>query len=298
MRNQYFLIIFLSLLFISCAKGQDTYNRNNDADVKHYIFNLSLNDETNEITGEAEIKVEFKNATNNFNLDLIGKNGVYGMELIEVLENNEKAKYTYEDDIIVISPSLDATLKSTYKVRYRGIPERGLVIDTTKYGQRSFFGDNWPNLARYWLPTVDHPYDKASIEFRITAPDEYEVVATGIKKEEIDLENGYKRTSYSETAPVATKVITIGVTNFAFKDLGTVEDIEVSAWVYPENSEEGFDDFQEAPKILKYFIDQIGPYSYSKLANMQVKTAWGGLENAGTISYNEKLVTGKKKIQG
>jgi len=165
MRNQYFLIIFLSLLFISCAKGQDTYNRNNDADVKHYIFNLSLNDETNEITGEAEIKVEFKNATNNFNLDLIGKNGVYGMELIEVLENNEKAKYTYEDDIIVISPSLDATLKSTYKVRYRGIPERGLVIDTTKYGQRSFFGDNWPNLARYWLPTVDHPYDKASIEF-------------------------------------------------------------------------------------------------------------------------------------
>ncbi|MCP4884729.1 MAG: M1 family metallopeptidase, partial [Flavobacteriales bacterium] len=166
------------------------------------------------------------------------------------------------------------------------------------YGQRSFFGDNWPNLARYWLPTVDHPYDKASIEFRITAPDEYEVVATGIKKEEIDLENGYKRTSYSETAPVATKVMTIGVTNFAFKDLGTVEDIEVSAWVYPENSEEGFNDFQEAPKILKYFIDQIGPYSYSKLANMQVKTAWGGLENAGTISYNERLVTGKKKIQG
>ena len=298
MIKQYLLFTFLSFFLISCAKGQDTYNRNNDADVQHYIFNLSLNDETNEIAGEAEISVEFKNATTNFNLDLIRKKGVYGMQVIEVLENDHKAKYTYEDDKIMISPSLDSTLKSTYKIKYRGIPERGLVIDTTKYGQRSFFGDNWPNLARHWLPTVDHPYDKASIEFRITAPNQYEVVATGIKKEEIDLNNGYKRTSYSETAPVATKVATIGVTNFAFKDLGTVEDIEVSAWVYPENSEEGFNDFQEAPKILTYFIDQIGPYSYSKLANMQVKTAWGGLENAGTISYNEKLVTGKKEIQG
>ena len=69
-------------------------------------------------------------------------------------------------------------------------------------------------------------------------------------------------------------------------------------WVYPENRLEGFSDFDEATKILHYFIEEIGPYSYAKLANMQAKTAWGGLENAGTIAYNEKSITGKKKIQG
>ena len=31
---------------------------------------------------------------------------------------------------------------------------------------------------------------------------------------------------------------------------------------------------------------------------MQAKTAWGGLENAGTIAYNERFITGKNKIQG
>ena len=296
--KQYLFFIILGIFLVTSAMAQDVYQRSLDADVQHYLFNLSLNDNTNEIIGEAEISVEFKKSTDIFNLDLIGKTAVYGMEVIEVLENDEKTIYTYVDDKIMISTSLDSTLRSTFKIKYKGIPERGLVIDTTKYGQRSFVGDNWPNLARHWLPSVDHPYDKASIEFRITAPEHYDVVATGIKKEERNLGNGYKLTSYTEPAVVATKVATIGVTKFAYKDLGSVGDIGVSAWVYPENSQEGFDDFQEATKILTYFIDEVGPYSYSKLANMQVKTAWGGLENAGTISYNEKLITGKKEIQG
>jgi aminopeptidase N len=135
------------------------------------------------------------------------------------------------------------------------------------------------------------------VEFRITAPEYYDVIATGKKVEESNMGNGLKLTKYVEPAPVATKVVTIGVTKFASTFLGMVGDIEVSAWVYPENRLEGFTDFEEATNILNYFIDQVGPYSYAKLANMQVKTAWGGLENAGTIAYNEKSITGKKEIQ-
>lgn len=298
MTKQYLLFIFLGIFLSPFTKAQDVYDRNDNADVQHYLFNLSLNDDTNEIIGEAEINVKFKIPTATFKLDLIGKTGLYGMEIIEVLENGEKPIYTIGNEKITIYPSPDSTLTSIYKITYRGVPEKGLVIDTTKYGQRSFFGDNWPDLARYWLPCVDHPYDKASVEFRISAPSHYDIVATGIKKEERDLGNGYKLTIYHEPAPVATKVITMGATKFAYKDLGLVGDIEVSAWVYPENSQEGFADFQEATNILTYFIDEIGPYSYAKLANVQVKTAWGGLENAGTISYNEKLITGNKEIQG
>jgi len=173
-----------------------------------------------------------------------------------------------------------------------------LVIDATKYGQRSFFGDNWPNLARHWLACVDHPYDKASVEFNIRAPEYYDVIATGKKIEESNIGNGLKLTRYHEPAPVATKVMTIGVTKFASSYLGSYGDIEVSAWVYPENRLEGFLDFEEATKILEYFSINVGPYSYAKLANMQAKTKWGGLENAGTISYKETLITGNKEIQG
>ena len=298
MIKNYFTLVAVFCLLVNSLYAQDTYKRNASADVEHYVFNLSLNDKNNEIVGESLIRVNLKNVKDPFALDLVAKSGNFGMEVTEVCEGDNKANYKYVNNKILIIPSLQGTETRTYKIQYHGIAEKGLVIDTTKYGQRSFFGDNWPNLARYWLPSVDHPYDKASVEFRVTAPEHYDVVATGKKVEESNLGNGFKLTSYKEPAPVAVKVMTIGVTKFATVLLGEVDDIEVSAWVYPENRLEGFSDFDEATKILHYFIEEIGPYSYAKLANMQAKTKWGGLENAGTIAYNEKSITGKNKIQG
>jgi aminopeptidase N len=289
--------VFLLISFVEvCA--QDVYQRNSSADVQGYVFALELNDTNNQIKGEAAVSVKFKEDINEFSLDLIANSGAYGMTVDKVLEGESIIDYRHVDNKIRIVPSSSVAKDRTYKIYYHGVPEKGLVIDTTKFGQRSFFGDNWPNLARHWLPSVDHPYDKASMEFRITAPDHYDVVATGEKIEESYLGNGLKLTTYREPAMVAMKVVTIGVTRFASRQLEEVYGIPVSAWVYPENRLEGFHDYAVASKVLKYFIDKVGPYSYAKLANMQAKTQWGGLENAGNISYFENSVTGKNEVEG
>ncbi|PIF01146.1 MAG: metallopeptidase [Maribacter sp.] len=282
---------------ITGISAQDLYPKNGTVDVHDYIFNLSLNDENNNIKGEAIINVMFKSGVDRFVLDLIGKSGDYGMEVTAVFEDGKSANYDFKDNKITITPLSNGKGAKTFKVIYSGIPRKGLVIDTTKFGRRSFFGDNWPNLARHWLPSVDHPYDKAGIEFRVTAPEDYDVVATGKKIEESNLGNGFKLTVYKEPAPVAMKVATIGVTKFASKLLDIVHGIPVSAWVYPENRLEGFSDYKVASKVLAYFIGNIGPYSFAKLANMQAKTQWGGLENAGTIAYFEDSVTGKNTVE-
>jgi aminopeptidase N len=94
------------------------------------------------------------------------------------------------------------------------------------------------------------------------------------------------------------KVVTIGVTKFASKLLGMVDDIPVTAWVYPENRLEGFLDFSVSVDVMQFYIKNIGPYPFSKLANMQAKTQWGGLENAGTIAYSENSITGNNNIEG
>ena len=294
----YHTLIICFLLFCSNLWSQDTYERNSSADIQGYIFNLSLNDSTNRIVGEAEITVNFKSNLNTFMLDLVSKSELFGMEVSDVFEDSLKANYSYEGNKLKINPSNSSSNQRIYKVMYHGVPERGLVIDTTKFGERSFFGDNWPNLARHWLPAVDHPSDKAIIEFRITAPEHYDVVATGEKIEESNLDNGFKLTIYKEPAPVAMKVVTIGVSKFASRLLDVVDGIPVSAWVYPENRLDGFSDYSVATDVMKYFIENIGPYSYAKLANMQAKTQWGGLENAGTISYFENSVTGKNEVEG
>jgi aminopeptidase N len=77
-----------------------------------------------------------------------------------------------------------------------------------------------------------------------------------------------------------------------------VDSIPVWSWVYPENSAEGFFDYAVAVKPLEYYSRIIGKYPYEKLANVQSKTIYGGLENAGTIFYSENSVTGKGRAEG
>jgi len=53
-----------------------------------------------------------------------------------------------------------------------------------------------------------------------------------------------------------------------------------------------------AKDILPFFINNVGPYGYKKLANVQSKTTFGGLENANTIFYSEGSVSGTRKSEG
>jgi aminopeptidase N len=98
--------------------------------------------------------------------------------------------------------------------------------------------------------------------------------------------------------PVSTKVMVIGVADFAVGLAGVVDNcIPVYSWVYPENRDKGFYDYALAMEILPFFIRNVGPYGYKKLANVQSKTTFGGLENANTIFYSESSVGGNRKSE-
>lgn len=46
------LILSLLVILSHFSSAQDVYKRNESADVQQYVFNLILNDESNEIKGE------------------------------------------------------------------------------------------------------------------------------------------------------------------------------------------------------------------------------------------------------
>ncbi|HET9745719.1 MAG TPA: M1 family metallopeptidase, partial [Chitinophagaceae bacterium] len=168
-----------------------------------------------------------------------------------------------------------------------------------KYGRRSFFADNWPDRGHNWIPCHEDPADKATVEFIVTAPAHYQVVANGIQIEETSIGNGFKTTHWIEDTPVSTKVMVIGVAEFAVQLTGFAnENIPVYSWVYPEDRTNGFHDYAMAKDILPFFIKNVGPYGYKKLANVQSKTRFGGLENANTIFYSENSVTGTRRSEG
>ncbi len=274
--------------------------------VLHYSFHIVLNDQNDRIVGTAEVVVKFVVSNQQaVHLDLASasKNGETGMTVVEVLRNDVSTTYRHEKDLLTIQLPAPSRVNdvATFRIRYGGVPDDGLIISKNKYGDRTFFGDNWPNRAHRWLPTKDHPSDKATCEFIIKAPEHYEVIANGTKREESDLppeqEKNLKLTHWATLYPIATKVMVFGAARFAIRYHPVSAPTSLEDWVFPEDRDVGFKNLEVTADVLKYFEQQIGAYPYEKLANVQSCTRYGGMENASNIFYNQDAIANEATIE-
>ena len=263
-------------------------------DVQDYDFDLALTDTSDRIRGTATVRLRVTTDTlSAVRLDLIGPPdaGDTGMRVSDVTEDGRDVSFAHRDDLLRIRPrsGLQAGQTRTFEVRYHGVPADGLIVGTNRHGDRTFFGDNWPNRARHWLPVVDHLADKATVAFRVTAPAEYEVVSNGALVQD-SVAGDMRVTHWRTDVPLPPKVMVIGVAEFAVDTVATVDGVPVQSWAYPEDRAAGFRDLGQAPPILRFFEDNLGPYPYEKLANVQSTTRYGGMENASAIFYSEEAV--------
>jgi aminopeptidase N len=275
--------------------ARDTYPRQPGIDVQHYIFRLTLSDESDEITGEATVQVRFVSAgVREFAMDLTNAAAGKGMTVTEVTSPSGALQYAHSADRLRMtwtSPPAAGELRSVV-IRYRGVPASGLRIGANKYGERTFFSLNWPNLARQWLPMIDHPYDKASNEFIITAPVKYRVVANGLLQEEIDRGDGTRLTHWKNSVPIASWLDAIGVAQFATKHFGTVRGVPLQDWVFHQDRDNGVATFEVPTRqAVEFFSEYVGQYPYEKLANVQAAGLGGGTEHASVIFYGENSIT-------
>ena len=277
----------VALLLAGLSVWADTYPRQAGVDAEHYAFRIALSDLTDEIRGEA--RVDFR---------VLGAGELYldfgsGMTIDGVASGATALAYEHRGGRLRISLPAGGERRSV-TVRYRGAPSGGLRIGPNLHGDRTFFSLNWPDLARQWLPMIDHPYDKATSEFFVTAPARYQVVANGLLQEETDLGDGRRMTHWKQSVPIASWLNAIGVARFSVRNFGSAKGIALSNWVYPQDREKGMATFDIPTRnAFEFLSDFVGPYPYEKLANVQAAGLNGGTEHASVIFYGEKAVTMK-----
>lgn len=301
MKKFLYLFFGISLLFNGLHAHADDYPVNKNIDIKHYAFEITLSDSNDEIRGIATIKIDFKEAgIRNFRLDFVNQKADKenkGMAIDAIMVGDQAISYTHQNDEIILNLPSPSTKNQTlvFTITYHGVPLDGLRIGKTKLGDRSFFNENWPNRARHWLPTLDHPSDKATSEFKIKAPSHYKVISNGLLLEESELGNSMKLTHWKQSVPSSCWLFVIGVAEFAVQYLDPFMGKSIETWVYAKNREAGFYDFKEpTKKVLEFYSQYVGPFAYEKLANIQTPSVNGGMESSSAIFYGEDLVTGKR----
>jgi aminopeptidase N len=285
----------LGLLASRCAA--DPYPRQPGVDVIHYTFRLTLRDESDEIEGAARIDARLlKDGLEDFVLDLASPAAGKGMTVSAVTCGDRSAKFEHKDDRlrIKLDPPSKSGERRSFTVTYRGVPSAGLRIGKNRHGERTFFSDNWPDHVRRWLPTIDHPSDKATSEFFITAPARYQVVSNGLMEEETDLGDGRRLTHWKQSVPIAPWLNALGVAQFTSHHAGLVKGVPLETWVFHQDRDAIVPALENAGRrVLEFYSEHIGPYPYEKLAGVQAAGLSGGMELASAIFYGERNVSGR-----
>lgn len=268
------------------AAPADGYPRQPGLDVLHYEVSIGIPDSGATITGRAAILYEAVVVElNELRLDLGS-----AMVVDSVTIDGLPAAHRREGDRVAIRvPGTPAGARRMAVVWYHGEPADGLIVGQTRHGRRSIFADNWADRAHHWLPSVDHPADKASVAFEVTAPAALEVVANGMLVERT-VEGGRARTRWVESAEIPVYGMVIGATDFAIQTAGIVDGVEITHWTFPEDSAAGAIAFARSTEILAFYDSLFGPYPYDKLAHVQSATKFGGMENPSAIFYSQQMI--------
>jgi len=263
----------------------DSYPRQTSVDVLHYALSLDLLDGSGAVRGST--RVEFRareDAVRLLELDF------EGMAVESVTAGGRDLRFRREGGRLAVdlAPPLSRHAIGAVTIAYRGRPEKGLAAGTNAHGRPVVFAENWPDRARGWFPCVDHPYDKATVELTVTAPDRFDVVAPGRLVETRALLDGRRVTRWTESVPIPTYSMVVGAAEFAVTHAGEVADVPLSFWAYPQDAAAARRRFDRSALVLRFMIDAVGPYPFEKLAQVESTTSIGGMENASAVFYAEK----------
>jgi aminopeptidase N len=272
-------------------------------DVLDYEFSVDLPEIGSGIEGRAVITLRRVAPTDTLRLDLVA------LRVDSVLVNGRPVAFG-RDSLRLRVPLPAAGDSLTVAVRYGGAPRDGLIVSIDPQGRWLGFGDNWPNRARHWLPTVDHPSDKATVTWVVRAPADRRVVANGALTEEMPITAGATRyagsgytlgtpralTRWRMARPIPTYLMVIAVAPLAYYDLGATACgaggstgcVRQTVYASPEMRDFLPGPFARAGAIVEFIAGKVGPFPYERLAHVQSSTRFGGMENATAIFYSDK----------
>ena len=291
------LLRALPLLLCLCAQAaaRDDYPRRPELDALAYNIRLAIGDAGGEISAETEVVLAVRDGNvREVALDF------EGLAVDSVTENGRAAKFERRDGRLLVTLDNLYTPPAFFSiaVKYHGAPTDGLYFKRNKFGDRTVFADNWPNRAHHWFPSIDHPSDKARVEFFVTAPARYDVVANGRLVETTSRQDGTRLTHWREDVPVPVYCMVFGATEFSVIDAGGLGGTRLLHYLYPRDRERGLADHGRALRMLEFYSDLVGPYPYEKLALVQSSTRFGGMENSSNIFFDENAYDGSGRLEG
>ena len=257
---------------------------NGGYDALHYTIDLTVDVANDKINGSATLDAQATESLSSFNLDL------HGLDVSAVTVNDMSAAFSRQKDELIIAPatSLANGEKFAVVVSYSGKPQP--VEDASVPGDPvGWFADagvyvvSESDGAMGWYPVNNHPLDKATYTFRITAPKQYVVAANGLMKSEVV--NGEMKTSvWEEIHPMSSYLSTLIIGEYKLETESGPNGLPIHNYFPPDAGQEIKGGFSRTSEMISYYSQVFGPYPFESYGVVVVPLELGFALEDQTLS--------------
>jgi aminopeptidase N len=295
------LALGLSVAFAAGISGSPSLNDplypwmgNGGYDAKHYTIDLRVPADHKTVKGMTVMQATATDDLSSFNLDL------GSLEVDNVLVNGIRAGFKHDDPELTITPSSPISKGSSFRVQvvYQGTPGSKSRPDEfggwtiTKTGLTAFAQ---PTSLLQWAAVNDHPADKATFTFRLTAPANEQAIANGIFVTRRENNDGSATSFYKISEPTTSYMPVLAFGQYKLVEGGTVNggslgQVRIRNYLAPNTASYYDSSFTKAGEMIRFFGEKLGAYPFREYGIITHDIEAGfALENQTLSSFPAKF---------
>jgi aminopeptidase N len=238
-------------------------------DVQAYDVALHWQPTTGRLDGLTTVTARATQPLTRFDLDL------RGLAVSQVTVGGASATWAQHGAELVVVPATPLAAGATFRVRvaYGGHPQPMTVPGIREArlgwltGPHGSYTLGEPLGAQTWFPCSDHPSDKATFAFHVTAPSGLQVLANGRLTGRT--RSGSSTTwTYVERAPMATYLATVAVGRYTVRHLVGPHGLPVTLAWFPSDTARAWPRLRQTPAALAFLERLFGRYPFDSVGVM------------------------------
>ena len=152
--------------------------------------------------------------------------------------------------------------------------------------------DHETERARYWLPCVDHPNVRTTLDISVRADAALTALSNGALRSEEEHADGSKTTRWSLDFPCPAYLICLAVGEFVRADGGDADGVECAFFAPPPYT---VDDLQRSfgptADMLRWMTDKLdSTFPFPKYFQFAVPGIGGAMENISLVSWDDRFL--------
>lgn len=187
------------------------------------------------------------------------------------------------------------------EVAYRVVsPTAGLyfALPDEAYPDQPLYmlSDHETERARHWLPCIDHPNVRTTLDLRLRADARFTILATGALIEEATNGDGTKTAHWRLEQPCPSYLICVGIGEFTHVDDGEFGEGEQAVPVaYFAGAEQNAEDlrrtFAPTKQMLTWMTALLDlPFPYPKYYQIALPIISGAMENITLVTWGDSVI--------